>query len=75
MEKTKIREHLDKADKDIIRAEQLVEEQEERVKQLRRDGHKTEIHERSLRNLRSIHETMKKSREIVRDELAQKSEE
>jgi peptidoglycan/xylan/chitin deacetylase (PgdA/CDA1 family) len=70
MEKTKIREHLDKADKDIERGEKLIEEQEERVKELRGDGHEIEIHERSLRNLRSIQESLKKSREIVRNELA-----
>jgi DNA repair exonuclease SbcCD ATPase subunit len=71
MEKTKIREHLEKADKDIKRGEKLIEKQEERVKELRTDGHKVEIHERSLRNLRSIQESLKKSREIVRDALAQ----
>ena len=74
MDKAQIHKHLDKADRHIKRGEKLIQEQEERVKELRRDGHKVEIHERSLRNLRDIQETMQKTRETVREELDESSD-
>ena len=74
MNKAKIREHLDKAEKNVEKGEKLIEKQEERLEEMARDGHPTKIHEENLKVLREVQETMKKTRDAVREELAENIE-
>jgi hypothetical protein len=75
MDESKIREHLDQANQHIEKGEELIEKQEERVKEMAEDGHRTEIHEETLKQLREVQETFKKKRDTVRKELEESPEE
>jgi hypothetical protein len=69
MDKARIREHLERADRNVKKGEKLIEQQAERVEELARDGHPTQIHEENLKALRDVEETLKKTRDAVRSEL------
>jgi hypothetical protein len=69
MDKAQVREHLDRANRNVKKGEELIERQAERVKELARDGHPTKIHEENLKALRDVEETLKKTRDAVRSEL------
>jgi hypothetical protein len=68
----KIQKHLDQANKHVKKGEKLIKEQEERVEELARDGHKTKVPKETLGVLRDLEETMKQTRDSVREELEEK---
>jgi hypothetical protein len=69
MDKAKVREHLDKADRNVEKGEELIQKQEKRGNELARDGHPTKIHEDNLKALRDVEKTLKQIRNTVRKEL------
>lgn len=48
MDKSKIREHLEEANQHVKKGEKLIEQQEDRIEELSRDGHPTKIHKENL---------------------------
>jgi transposase len=74
MNKEKIREHLDETAENVEKAEKLIEKQAERLEEMARDGRPTKIHEENLKALREVQETMKETRNTVREELAENIE-
>ena len=49
MDKAQIHERLERAEQDVKKSEQLIEQQQERLKELASDGHPAEIHEEKLK--------------------------
>ena len=75
MDKSKIREHLEKANQHVEKGEELIEQQEGRIEELARDGHPTKIHKENLEALREVEETFKKNRDTIRKELEESRKE
>ena len=62
MDKSKIREHLEEANQHVKKEEKLIEQQEDRIEALSRDGYPTKIHKENLEALREVEETFKENR-------------
>lgn len=75
MDESKIREHLEEANQHVKKAEDLIEQQEEGVEEMARDGHQTKIHKQYLEALREVKETSEKSWDSIRDEIEGRREE
>jgi ATP-dependent exoDNAse (exonuclease V) alpha subunit len=75
MDKSKIREHLEEANQHVKKGEKLIEQQEDRIEELSRDGHPTKIHKENLEALREVEEAFKKNRDAIRKELEESREE
>jgi hypothetical protein len=69
MNRTETQEHLAEADEHIEAGEARIAKQEERLKELATDGHKTDQAERLLENLKEMEETMREHRDILRHGL------
>ena len=74
MDKSKIREHLEEANQRVKKGEELIEQQEDRIEELCRDGHPTKIHKEHLKALREVEETFKKNRDALQEELEESQE-
>jgi enoyl-CoA hydratase/carnithine racemase len=72
VDKAKIQKHLDLANKHVKKGEKLIKEQEERVEELARDRDPTKIHEENLEAMRALEETLKQTRDSIREELEEK---
>jgi len=69
MGESKVREHLEEANQHVKKGEDLIEQQEERVQEMARDGHQTKIHKQYLETLREVKETFEKNRDSIRDKV------
>lgn len=69
MDESKIREHLEEANQHVKKGKDLIEQQEERIEEMARDGHQTKIHKEYLETLREVQETFEKNRDSIRKEL------
>ena len=69
MGESKVREHLEEANQHVKKGEDLIEQQEERVQEMTRDGHQMKIHKQYLETLREVKETFEKNRDSIRDKV------
>jgi hypothetical protein len=69
MKRSRIWKHLDRADEHILKGQAHVKNQEKRVKALTSDGHQTKNAEATLKCFQELLGSMKKHRDLVREEL------
>jgi hypothetical protein len=75
MDESKIRAHLEEANQHVKKGKDLIEQQEERVEEMARDGYQTKVHKEYLEALRQVEETFKKNRDTIRKELEESRKE
>jgi hypothetical protein len=77
MDKAQTREHLERAEQDVKKGEELIEQHQERLKELASDGDPAEIHEEKLKAVRETEKASEEIRDTIRkevDEIPRRSE-
>ena len=69
MDKAQIHERLERAEQDVKKREEPIEQQQERLKGLASDSHPAEIHEEQLKALRETEKASEEIRDTIRKEV------